>query len=490
MMALTQDLRTTMLSSYTTVLEKLLSLLPLPIPASTLTQLLATLSSLWKYVLAPTFATSEFSRPLLTNNEADAKAGDKRPRPSEDQHISHADHLTTTWQLLVCTLSSSKKRCDTEVQRAVAEAWGGMLRRLKGIWREQALVILADTVLGVVGEHQGRADDACAWMVVFACKVCRMDAIIYVIPLTELLQSISQTLHTVAPSIFQQLLHHYLSLPYNSNSAESEGSAENRMFNLLRRTLTALVHHVKSADQFAPITELLIKIFEESIDNIQAARDEVDEGGERIRRCGRLMQVIAVPCSVRMGSRINRRFGDLFVTRRLMHGKFCTEPQLSSLLITLSNIPLGIPLLHQPILSFSTSVLVASPLALWMGPGRKALEYFWREASTSQVSSNSEIARLTIQLSGALIDLGWGGTRTLLLPMVIKNSAGILKSGEAEIRNEMLRLLVSLKEHGVLGEAEVDMVWKQRVSKWATERLHAFQASEEKVAFQPSCPLS
>ncbi|EIN06636.1 hypothetical protein PUNSTDRAFT_90339 [Punctularia strigosozonata HHB-11173 SS5] len=77
--------------------------------------------------------------------------------------------------------------------------------------------------------------------------------------------------------------------------------------------------------------------------------------------------------------------------------------------------------------------------------------------------------------------MGWGGTKSLLVPMAVKHTVGMLQSNAQEVRAGMLRLLVTFKTQGVLGHAEVDMVWRQRVGQWAVERLDGFQLSEEQV---------
>ncbi|KAJ7816770.1 hypothetical protein B0H14DRAFT_2260257, partial [Mycena olivaceomarginata] len=61
-------------------------------------------------------------------------------------------------------------RCLPEVQRAMSEAWGGVLWRLKPEAKERAVVMLAQSV---VDENAGEVQDAVAWCVVYACKVRR-----------------------------------------------------------------------------------------------------------------------------------------------------------------------------------------------------------------------------------------------------------------------------------------------------------------------------
>jgi hypothetical protein len=120
------DLRTTISPVYPDLLDRLLSLLPRSISSPALTALLETLSSLFRYLLIP---------------DIDPKLMDQ------------------TWSK-ICTVLP---KCLGEVQRAVAEVWAGVLRRMKAGPREKAARLLA--------ENAGILEDASAWVVVFACKV-------------------------------------------------------------------------------------------------------------------------------------------------------------------------------------------------------------------------------------------------------------------------------------------------------------------------------
>ena len=94
-------------------------------------------------------------------------------------------------------------------------------------------------------------------------------------------QSVSQTLHTTTTSIFAPLLRYHLSC----------GDPEDS-FTVLRRLLTALAHHCKTAEQFSPLSGHLTE---------QLACTP-KEDSEQLRR---LLEVIVVPCSVRQGSRMS-----------------------------------------------------------------------------------------------------------------------------------------------------------------------------------------
>jgi U3 small nucleolar RNA-associated protein 20 len=74
--------------------------------------------------------------------------------PSSDELL-----VESTWSQLRDIIP----KANTEVQRAVAEVWGSVLRRLKLASREKAVRSLAFHLEGV--------SDPAAWAMVFACKV-------------------------------------------------------------------------------------------------------------------------------------------------------------------------------------------------------------------------------------------------------------------------------------------------------------------------------
>jgi hypothetical protein len=120
------NLRTTISPIYTDLLKKLLSLLPRSISPPVLTCLLETLSSLFRYLLIPSFDIAL---------------------------------LDQTWYA-ICQVVT---KCLNEAQRAVAEVWGSCLRQMKKEVREKSVVLLAD--------RMGDIENTSAWVLVFACKV-------------------------------------------------------------------------------------------------------------------------------------------------------------------------------------------------------------------------------------------------------------------------------------------------------------------------------
>ncbi|KAI0045527.1 hypothetical protein FA95DRAFT_1561038 [Auriscalpium vulgare] len=358
MQKLAHDLRSSLLPSYDTLLSRLLQLLPRAISAAALTALLATFSALFKYLLIPS---------------------------------AEAELFTQTWGAVRGTLP----KCNSEVQRAMAEVWGSVLRRAKTAMRGHATECMAADLEGV--------EDACAWVVVFACK------------------SVSQTLHTAAPSIVGPLVKYHLI------STDPE-----RTFTCIRRVLTALTHHCKSAEQFSSLSELLVNEV-----SLATAAGASEEGMKRV------MDVVAAVISVRQGSRIPAK-------------------HLSAIATQLPTIALS-PVVQDSLLHACAAVLVAGDMSLWMGAGRKVVEHSWQEAAFG------------MRLCGLLSDLQWGGWKLLELPYVVKLTPQLL---ESEPRGT-LALLASLQKAKRLHDA--DRLWQQKIDEWVKGRLVGWSLTAENV---------
>ncbi|KAI0035598.1 armadillo-type protein [Vararia minispora EC-137] len=352
------DLRLTLAPSYDDILSSLLRLLPRHIAPEALTTLLATLSTIFKYLLVPS---------------------------------SDAETLPRTWSALCDTLPS----CNPEIQRAFSEVWGSVLRRLKSAPRAKAMELMGAGLEGV--------EDACAWSVVFACK------------------SVSQTLHTTAPSIIKPLLTLHL--------MNAHPSATHM---LLRRIITALIHHCKGVEQFAPVADVLVEDFVDAV--------AVGESGTLERIIG----VVTVAASVRQGSRLSAK-------------------QLASISSHLQNIPL-VPSLYSSLLCLTISVLTAGDMPLWMSAGRKLIEYSWSSPAFG------------IRLCGALSDLDWGGWKLLELPHVQKRVVDLLETDTSLA----LDLVAGLWEKQRLGGLEHPV--RQKLDAWATARLKLWTLDADKAS--------
>ncbi|TFK50804.1 hypothetical protein OE88DRAFT_1680621 [Heliocybe sulcata] len=352
---LAHDLRTTLSPAYQELLTRLLSFLPRKIPAPTLTAVLSALSALFKYLLIPS---------------------------------TEADLLNTTWEALRDVLV----KCNGEVQRAVAEVWGALLRRFKSAVRERAVELISESVDGI--------DDACAWMVVSACK------------------SVSQTLHTAATSIVVSLFKHHL-------ACKEPGAT----YTLLRRLLTALIHHCKGPEQFTVVSDLLLGQFTTLVET-------EDSKPETLRR---VLEIVAVVCSVRQGSRL-------------------TQKHISAILSQLSTMPV-MEILEEPLLKLTVSALISGDLSLSLGPGRKVVEQSLGYPS------------FALQLYGSLAEIEWGGWKLIGLPNLLKAAPGLL---EKEPRRT-LELVAMLQRKGMI--ADIDQIF----GDWVRERLSGWEKSEDKV---------
>lgn len=288
------DLQSTLSPAYEKLLDQLLSLLPKTIPALVLTDLLSTFSSFFRYLLIAS---------------------------SADESSDSSARLTVTWSALAATLPN----CNPEVQRAMAEAWGAVLRRLKGGARTEALNLISRDLEGI--------QDTSAWMIVSACK------------------SVSQTLHTSSTPIFASLLDFYFSIP-EEDDAQS-------MHVLLRRILIALGHHVKDAESYTPLSNALLKRFESIIEASSTPSSAV---------LGRLLSLLSISCSVRGGSRVSQdSIGTLF--RHMPSISYSPE-------------------LHISLSNFAVAVLNASNLPLWATHARTSFEHTWSYTSDGSFSLN------------------------------------------------------------------------------------------------------
>ncbi|KAJ3843214.1 hypothetical protein F5878DRAFT_721627 [Lentinula raphanica] len=359
-----QDLRLTLAPAYTQLLDRLLQLSTGSVSSEVLTTLLTTLSALFKYLLVP----------------------------STDSVL-----LEQTWPVFRLTLP----KCLPEIQRALAEVWGTVLRRLKAALRVKALVLLSEDLTGI--------DDAAAWCLASACK------------------SVSQTLHTVTPSLITPLLEFHLSCE------ESDAS-----YTLIRRVFTALIHHVKGADQFSSVAELVVTQYAQISSSAEDGREE------KLRR---ILEVAAVVASVRNGSRLAPAY--------------LTQLYASTMSI---NLPVSSHL-HSAMLKFTSALLMTGDLSIWMSSGRNLLARLWHDESQSN-------SKFCLELHGVLAELRWGGWKSLALPGLLRRTGRLL---EVE-PNLTSRLMASLCQNGKLGD--VDLVWKKKIADWVSVRLEGLVQDE------------
>lgn len=79
------------------------------------------------------------------------------------------------------------------------------------------------------------------------------------------------------------------------------------MHTLIRRSLTAFIHHVKSADQFSPVATMLIDQLDSTLRHYaEGSATDPSNVLLNVQLC-RMLEVVVVPCSVRQGSRLTRK---------------------------------------------------------------------------------------------------------------------------------------------------------------------------------------
>lgn len=106
-----------------------------------------------------------------------------------------------------------------------------------------------------------------------------------------------------------------------------------------------------------------------------------------------------------------------------------------------------------------------------MGPGRRVIDHAW--------ASSSDYA---ILLTGALVEMQWGGFKQFGLPPVLKNVALGAEVDEKQ-RLNVLRLLAKLVAEGMLDS--VDSKWKEGIENWLQVWLENFTMSETCVSYIP-----
>ncbi|KAH9916553.1 hypothetical protein B0H21DRAFT_851327 [Amylocystis lapponica] len=199
--------------------------------------------------------------------------------------------------------------------------------------------------------------------------------------------------YTAAASLFAPLLGFHLGC-----------GAPEASHTLIRRVMTALAHHCQNAGQFAPVADGVVAEF---VECAQAPGEE-----ERLRR---MLEIAATLAAKHLSTPL---------------AQFPALPRTDAL--------------HAALLKFAASVLTAGDMALWMGEGRRAVEYAWERWAPSCA----------------------GRCRTL---------PGLLESHP----QKMLRLLVALHRQQRL--AEVDAVWKQPFQAWVDG--HFWELSTQTTTF-------
>lgn len=147
------------------------------------------------------------------------------------------------------------------------------------------------------------------------------------------------------------------------------------------------------------------------------------------------------------------------------------ETQLTTMFAESAKIPI-VPILHTALLKFSTAVLVAAEMPLWLNGGLKFLQRAWNW-------DDEQGLRFSLRLNGCLAELGWGGWKLVALPILMKKTVAPAVLERASHSRQVLGLLAELKRAKRLSVAETDIVWREQVEKIAFAKLDAWDKNAE-----------
>ena len=250
----------------------------------------------------------------------------------------------------------------------------------------------------------------------------------------------SQTLHTTTRSIIEPLLKVHIRSQQHALT-----------HTCIRRLLTALIHHCRSAEQFLPVSELLTEKITSVAGSIEFERDA--------NGLNRIIEIIAIVTSVRQGSRVT---GVHLSTRMRTSLIISQAEQLTTITGTLSSL-MGIASLENTLLHASASVLTAGEVSLWMGTGGVLVKQSW-----TKITFGAE-------LCGILSDLSWGGWQLLELPHVVKHMQGLLELDA--LRG--LALLAALNSAQRLKDAPKASL--KQLEEWILKRFEGWATTYENV---------
>lgn len=158
-------------------------------------------------------------------------------------------------------------------------------------------------------EEGNGVEEACAWCIVFTCKVrsCSCPCLCaFCVTESYLVRTVcfpEFTHHHPTHQFFPHLLL-VITLPLHIDHIDQLLYTNT----LLRRVLTATIHRSKLREQFDAVGDLLVGRFCAVVRRFaeRQLRGEGDEG-EELGPLRRVLEVISVPCSVRQGSRMSRK---------------------------------------------------------------------------------------------------------------------------------------------------------------------------------------
>ncbi|CAE6436707.1 unnamed protein product [Rhizoctonia solani] len=321
--------------------------------------------------------------------------------------ITNPSLLESTWSAFLRAASESTQPPHV---RMLAEVWGHLLRKLKKPEKESAAQLLVTS--------SADAPDFVTWCVVEATRAKQ-----------------AQGIYTTAPDLIGPIL--------DAHAGGLDGTSV-----LLRRVLTALMHHSKT-ESFAGIAGVVVAVLERELVALESevqgkgkAREDAQAVVQQEDRLVRVVEVATVMCAVRKGGKLSRATVSSILTTvpRIFacSEKSRTRPEYRALIV---------------------AALMAGDMGSWIGPGRHVLDCVWKDPLEG------------MRLSAILSELGWGGWKSMMLKHVLRRTPETLASH----RSQCLSVLATLYKAGHL---EVDAVWTARVGSDIVDGLRKWNIGD------------
>ncbi|EUC57511.1 U3 snoRNP protein Utp20, partial [Rhizoctonia solani AG-3 Rhs1AP] len=321
--------------------------------------------------------------------------------------ITNPASLESMWSSFLRAASDSTQPPHV---RMLAEVWGHLLRKLKKPEKEQVAQLLVASL--------GNAPEFVTWCVVEATRAKQ-----------------AQGIYTTATELISPIL--------DLHVGGSDGT-----YILLRRVLTALIHHSKT-ESFAGIASVVVVVLERELGALESevkakgkAKEDAEAVSQQEERLLRVAEIATVMCAVRKGGKLSQQIVSKILTTvpRIFA---CSEhsrarPEYRALIV---------------------AGLVAGDMGSWIGPGRRVLDCVWKDPLEG------------MRLSAILSELGWGGWKSMMLSHVLRRTPEILASH----RSQCLSILATLYKAGHL---EVDAVWTARVGSDVVDGLRKWNIGD------------
>lgn len=228
---------------------------------------------------------------------------------------------------------------------------------------------------------------------------------------------------------------------------------------------------MKNAEQFTSVGQILL-------DRLVLLLKETDTAKEKdVAVLKRMLEVVAVVCGVRSGSRLTGKFLSSLspswqVTNKLI------DNQKSMLFSQLSHLPI-LPEMHTTLLRYLTPLFFAGDMSLWLGPGLKFLQHVWSPTAVEGTANSQEIVpftetqlSFTLKFNLCLADAGWGGWKLVASPVLLKS---MTKTELGLIDKEQRRLIAFLaalqREKKLAAPGDLDLVWRRKIQAVILQRL-------------------